>query len=507
MELQYSLSLTIFLIIFSLFWFVKQSRSSIKLPPGPWKLPVIGNLHNLVGSLPHHALRELARKHGPFMHLQLGQVSQVIISSPRMAREIMKTHDLRFAQRPELLAMQVLTYGGSDIAFAPYGDYWRQIRKVCIIELLSVKRVQSFASIREDEVWNLVQSIKLSEGLINFTEKIYSLTSSITCRTAFGDKRQDEHEFVSLSEEAISLAGGFDIAELFPSNKFLQITRRMATNKLKKVRSKVNQILENIIHEHRQKHMTEKNGGDESWPREEDLVDVLLRLQQSGSREFPLTTDNIKAVIWEIFTAGTDTSSTTVVWAMSEMMKNPRVIEKAQAEVRKLCQGNKGLIQEKDIQRLSYLKLVVKETLRLHPPGPLLLPRECREACKIDGYEIPLKTRVIVNAWAIGRDPEYWNDAESFIPERFDGSSIDYKGTDFEYIPFGAGRRMCPGIAFGMANVEIPLANLLYHFNWQLPSGKEPENLDMTEAFGSTVGKKNDLYLIAIPFTPLLSCI
>ncbi|XP_048327964.2 desmethyl-deoxy-podophyllotoxin synthase-like [Ziziphus jujuba] len=451
MELQYSLSLSIFIILFCLFWFVKQSRSSTKLPPGPWKLPVLGNLHNLVGSLPHHALRELARKHGPFMHLQLGQVSQVIISSPRMAREIMKSHDLCFAQRPELFAMQLLTYGASAIAFAPYGDYWRQTRKVCTIELLSIKRVQSFASIREDEVWNLIQSIRSSAELINFT------------------------------------------------------ARRMTTNKLKKVRGKVDQILENIIHEHRQKKMTQKNGGDESRPREEDLVDVLLRLQQSGSLEFPLTIDNIKSLIWEIFSAGTDTSSTTVVWAMSEMMKNPRVIEKAQAEVRKLCQGNKGLIHEKDIQRLSYLKLVIKETLRLHPPVPLLLPRECREACKIDGYEIPLKTRVIVNAWAIGRDPEYWEDAESFIPERFDGNSIDYKGTDFEYIPFGAGRRMCPGIGFGMANVELPLANLLYHFDWQLPSGIQPENVDMTEAFGATVGKKNDLYLIAIPFTPSLS--
>ena len=206
----------------------------------------------------------------------------------------------------------------------------------------------------------------------------------------------------------------------------------------------------------------------------------------------------------DIFTAGTDTSSTTVEWAMAEMMKTPRVMKKAQAEVRKLYQGNKTLIHEKDIEKLSYLKWVIKETLRLYPPAPLLLPRECREACKIDGYEIPLKTKVIVNAWAIGRDPEYWDDAESFVPERFDGSSMDFKGTSFEYIPFGAGRRMCPGVAFGMVNVELPLANLLYHFDWELPSGMNSENLDMTEAFGATVGMKNNLFFIAIPFTPLI---
>ncbi|KAH7545361.1 hypothetical protein FEM48_Zijuj01G0085400 [Ziziphus jujuba var. spinosa] len=132
----------------------------------------------------------------------------------------------------------------------------------------------------------------------------------------------------------------------------------------------------------------------------------------------------------------------------------------------------------------------------------MLLPRECREACKINGYEIPLKTRVIVNAWAIGRDLEYWDNAKIFKPERFDGSSIDYQGTDYEFIPFGAGRRMCPGIAFGVANIELPLANLLYHFNWQLPNGIKSENLDMTEVFGSISARKNNLYLIATPFTP-----
>ena len=189
-------------------------------------------------------------------------------------------------------------------------------------------------------------------------------------------------------------------------------------------------------------------------------------------------------------------------WQVAEMTKNPRVMKKAQSEVRKFyqLQGNKRLILEEDVKKLSYLKWVVKETLRLHPPLPLLLPRESREACKVDGYEIPVKTKVIVNAWAIGRDPEYWDDAESFVPERFDGSSIDYKGSNFEYIPFGAGRRMCPGMAFGVVNTELPLANLLYHFNWELPDGMKPENLDMTESLGATVGRKNNLYLSATPF-------
>ena len=187
---------------------------------------------------------------------------------------------------------------------------------------------------------------------------------------------------------------------------------------------------------------------------------------------------------------------------MAELIKNPSIMQKAQAKIRQVLKG-KTVINEADIQELTYLKLVIKETLRLHPSVPLLLPRECREPCVINGIEIPLKTRVLINAWAIGRDPKYWGtDGESFVPERFISSSMDYKGTNFEYIPFGAGRRMCPGMSFGLANVEIALSQLLYHFDWYLPAGMKPENLDMTELFGVTVGRKYDLYLTAVPFRP-----
>lgn len=204
-----------------------------------------------------------------------------------------------------------------------------------------------------------------------------------------------------------------------------------------------------------------------------------------------------------MFAAGTDTSSTTVVWGMSEMMRNPTVLEKAQAEIRKAFRG-KEKIHEKDVGNLSYLKLVIQETLRLHPPLPVLIPRECTEPCEIDGYEIPVKTKVIINAWAIARDPVYWNHAESFMPERFAGSSTDFRGNSFEYIPFGAGRRICPGISFGLANVELPLAQLLYHFDWELPGRTKPEDLDMSETVGAVAARKKPLYLIATAFTPSL---
>jgi len=187
---------------------------------------------------------------------------------------------------------------------------------------------------------------------------------------------------------------------------------------------------------------------------------------------------------------------------MAEMMKDSRVMKKAQAEVREVF-NMKGRVDENFLDELKYLKLVVKEILRLHPPTPLLLPRECGETCEIHGYHIPAKSKVMVNAWAIGRDPNYWSEPERFYPERFIDSTIDYKGNNFEYIPFGAGRRICPGSTFALRNLELALAMLLYHFDWKLPSGITIEELNMSEMFGLTMRRKDDLYLVPFPYHPL----
>jgi cytochrome P450 len=204
----------------------------------------------------------------------------------------------------------------------------------------------------------------------------------------------------------------------------------------------------------------------------------------------------------DVFIAGSDTAAHTINWTMAEMLKDPRVLKKAQAEVRGIFQ-NRGKVDETSINELKYLKAITKEVLRLHPPAPLLIPRVCGQDCEVDGYHVPIKSKVIINAWAIGRDPKYWTHPDKFYPERFIDSSIDYKGTNFEYIPFGAGRRICPGLNYGMANVELALALLLCHFNWKLPGGMKNEDLDMTELFGASVIRKDDLYLIAMTY-PLL---
>ena len=194
--------------------------------------------------------------------------------------------------------------------------------------------------------------------------------------------------------------------------------------------------------------------------------------------------------------AGTDTGAATLVWAMTEVVKNPGVMKKAQEELRSVF-GKKGIVDEDDLHKLPYLKALVKETLRVHPATPLLLPRETLEKCSIHGYDIPSKTLVYVNAWAIGRDPEVWENPEEFLPERFLGSSVDFKGQDYQLIPFGAGRRICPGIHLGVVTVELALANLLYSFDWEMPHGMNKDDIDMDVKPGVTMHKRNDLCLQA----------
>ncbi|PNX83664.1 cytochrome p450 71d11-like protein [Trifolium pratense] len=367
------------------------------------------------------------------------------------------------------------------------------------MELLSQNRVSSFQPIREEVFTNLIKRIGSKQGSsINITQLVVESTFTILSRCAFGDKCKEEEEFASLGRGE-SIAGGFDIAELFPSVKWLQLVSGLRP-KLERLHRRIDKILENIIIEHKEAKLKAKEGQVEV---EEDLVDVLLKFQggNESDKDICLTNNNIKAVILDMFGGGGDTSGSTIVWAMTELAKEPRVMKKAQDEVREIF-NTKGIVGEKYINELEYLKLVVKETLRLHPPAPLLVPRECGQACEIDGYHIPINTKVIVNAWAIGRDPKYWNEPERFYPERFIGSSMDYQGTNFEYIPFGSGRRICPGIIFGLTNVELVLALMLYHFDWKLPKGMKGEDLDMTEIFGVTIKRKDDLYLIPTAHVP-----
>ncbi|CAI0440978.1 unnamed protein product [Linum tenue] len=319
------------------------------------------------------------------------------------------------------------------------------MRKLCVVELLSARRVLSFRPHRMEEASKLVAAISRSsshEG-VRLKPILGTFANAVVCRAAFGKPLK----LVALLDDA------------------------MVTDSL----------LDEVINDHMAKRRTNSTAkatdGDQTT---EDLVDVLLNLQKN-------------MYVQDMFLAGTDTTTRTIEWAMAEMMKNPSAMQKAQTEARSVFSDN---VTEEGLHELEYLDAVIKETLRLHPPGPFLIPRESREEANVGGFDIPVRSQVLVNVWAIGRDPRYWNEADKFSPERFLNSTTDYRGAHFQFLPFGAGRRMCPGIQFGMVVVQLALANLLFHFDWKLPNEMKPEDLDLTEEFSDNALKMRETLLL-----------
>ncbi|KAJ0024120.1 hypothetical protein Pint_09098 [Pistacia integerrima] len=368
------------------------------------------------------------------------------------------------------------------------------MRKICVIHLFSSVKSQSFRPVREGEVSLMIEKItKLSvdSQCFNLTELMISLTSCIICRVAFGKRYEDEgierSRFHALLNEIQAMFVGFFFSDYFPFMEWLDKLTGMI-GRLKKNFKDFDTFYQELIDDHL----------DPNRPKtaQEDLIDVLLQIRKDRGFKFDLTLNHIKALLMNVFVGGSDTSAVTVVWAMTYLMKNPGAMKKGQEEIRSII-GNKGFVDEDDCQNLPYLRAIVKETTRLQPTLPLLVPRETTEKCIIEGYEIPAKTLVYVNAWAMGRDPEIWKNPEEFNPDRFIGSCIDLKGQHYELIPFGAGRRVCPGIFMGLATVELSLANLLYKFNWALPEGMNKEDLDFDCLPGLAMHKKNALRLMA----------
>ncbi|GFP95571.1 premnaspirodiene oxygenase [Phtheirospermum japonicum] len=514
MEFDFSLLSVVSLFVFVMVLLIhrahpKTKKPKLNLPPGPRKLPFIGNLHLFVASRHHplqQTLRDLAKKYGPLMHLRLGEIDTIVVSSPETAKLIMRTHDITFASRPPLLLADDSSLGNKSIALSPYGEYWRQMRKICSLELLTTKRVLSFRTIREEEALDLCKWIALHQGQkINLTERISSAHNNTMVRASVGKKMSDKVKFIATITEIAQFLSIFRIADVYPSIKFLPVISG-ARRKIDELHRQLDKMLLSIVEERIRANNNNNISNDMGEDKQEDLLDVLLNIQRDESLEVPLTCNNIKFILAEMFGAGATSSTIVVEWAMAEMLKNLEILKKAQDEVRRVFdgKGGTGRVDESRFDELKYLRIVIKETLRMHPPAPLLVPRASRERCEINGYEIPAKTWVLVNAWAIGRDPEYWEDAERFKPERFlEKQEVDFKGNSFEYIPFGAGRRICPGLLFGVANVEILLAMFLYHFDWVLADGMKAEEMDMTYICGVEGKRKHTLSVIPVVKRPL----
>ncbi|XP_023531030.1 cytochrome P450 84A1-like [Cucurbita pepo subsp. pepo] len=497
MESLNSSSFFFFFLVSLLFFlaFLWRLRRKLPYPPGPTGLPIIGNML-MMNELTHRGLTRLAAVYGGLFHLRLGVLHMVVVSTPEMAREFLQVQDIAFANRPANVAISYLTYDRADMAFANYGPFWRQMRKICVMKLFSRRRAESWASVR-DEVDSVLQIVsnKIGEA-VNIGELVFGLTRNITYKAAFGScSHEGQDEFVEILQEFSKLFGAFNIADFLPWLGWIhagEFNRRM-----EKARKALDVFIDSIIDEHIAKKLGKNNDNDEQDV-ESDMVDELMAflVDESSSNDFQLTRDNIKAIIMDVMFGGTETVASVIEWSMAELMRNPEELQKLQEELTRTV-GLDRRLHESDLQNLPYLKAVVKETLRLHPPIPLLL-HETAVDTAVAGYFIPTGSRVWINCWAIGRDGTAWEDPDRFRPGRFENDAApDFKGNDFEFLPFGSGRRSCPGMQLGLYACEMAVANLLHSFSWELPDGMKAEELDMNDSFGLTAPRA--VRLVAVP--------
>ncbi|KAL1567988.1 cytochrome P450 71AU50-like [Salvia divinorum] len=423
-------------------YFLQQQlgpRNKKRLPPGPKGLPILGHLH-LLGKNPHRDLYRLARKHGPIMGLRLGFVPAVVVSSPAAAELVLKTHDLIFASRPTNEASVYVAYDQRNLAFGPYGPFWRDMRKLCTLKLLSNLKISQFQHMRRAEVGLLVTYLKRaaeSREAVDLSARVAELNGDMNFLMVFGKKysTMEEKGFKDVNRESMEIVGKFNLADYFQYVGVLNL--QGLHGKMKRLSKVFDGILEEIIDDHMKKQQQQRVA---------DLVDTMMEIMESGQAGFEFDRRHVKAVLLDMIIAGMDTSSTALEWAMSELMKNPATVSSKAS---------------------SYQK----------------------------------KARVIVNVWAIGRDPDVWANPDSFTPERFVGSEIDLRGRHFELLPFGSGRRGCPGLQLGLTVVKLVLAQLVHCFDWELPDGMMASEVDMAENFGLVTARAEPL--VAVPICRL----
>nr|ALG05142.1 cytochrome P450 [Sinopodophyllum hexandrum] len=475
------------LVVISYLFNVYQ-KNGRRLPPGPWGLPIIGHLH-MLGDLPHRNLQKLAKKYGPIMHIRFGFFPAVVVSSPEAAELVLKTHDTVFASRPKIQTSDLMSSGLSNLAFAQYGPEWRNVRKLCSKLLLSSATIESMNSMRKVYVMNLVRDLihASSQGnVVDVSEKVKSLMVDMTFGMIIGPGNDARPGFKSSIKDIFRLAAAFNIADYVPFVGALDLQGLI--RKMKVVSKRLDRFLEDIIDEHAQ-HAGEPKENDR------DFIDIMLSAM--SAEEQHLDRDTIKAIIIDMIAGAKDTSATAMEWAFSDLLRHPRVMKLVQSELESVV-GLNRMVEDSDLMKLEYLDLVIKESMRLHPIAPLLLPHESREDITINGYFIPKNSRIIVNAWAIGHDQHVWSDnVDEFNPERFFGATMDFKGNDLRFIPFGSGRRGCPGTLLGLRVVRLVIAQLVHCFNWELPNGMSPLDLDMNEKFGLTLART--IPILAIP--------
>ncbi|PIA38226.1 hypothetical protein AQUCO_02800120v1 [Aquilegia coerulea] len=478
----------------------KIRKPKKKSPPGPKPWPILGNLHQL-GSLPHISLHLLAEKYGDIMQLKYGSRTVVVATSAKMAEEFLKTHDGVLASRPPLASGKYTDYNFKGMIWAPYGPHWKKARKVYLTELFTLKRLDSFEYIRAEERLRFLSGLYAQcENPVVLKNHIKRYTLSSISRVILRDKYFSDHktntslvsisEFHEMIDEWMVLNGVLNIGDWIPWLRMFDLQGYV--KRMKVLRKKFDAFHDYAIADH----MAQKDlAGKNFVPK--DMADVLLQLSEDDTDpDVKLNMESVKALVHDLMLGGTDTSGTTTEWAIHEILRHPHVLAKLREELDKVTGGERW-VEENDFPQMPYLEAIIKETSRLHPLSPLLAPHFALEDCNVAGYDIAKGTTILINTWSIGRNPIYWDNPDEFMPERFlQGKEISMSGKDFTLLPFGAGRRKCPGYILGLRIVRTTIANIFHGFNWKLPKGMKHEDICMVERYGLTTCPEVPLTII-----------
>nr|A0A1D8QMG4.1 RecName: Full=Carnosic acid synthase; AltName: Full=Cytochrome P450 76AK8; Short=RoCYP76AK8; AltName: Full=Miltiradien-20-al synthase; AltName: Full=Pisiferic acid synthase [Salvia rosmarinus]AOW42546.1 cytochrome P450 76AK8 [Salvia rosmarinus] len=468
------------------------------LPPGPPRLPIIGNILQL-GRDPHKSLAQLAKTYGPLMSLKLGNQFAVVVSSPEMAREILQKQGLIFSKPFTPSAVRVLGHNDISMNMLPASsDRWKKLRRVAREQLFSNPALQATQDIRQERLRQLTDyaSRCCAQGrAMNVGEATFTTMTNLMFATLFSveltqygatdtgsDKKFKEHV-----NALTRYMGVPNVADFFPFLAPLdpQGMRRKLTYHL----GSLLELVQSLI----QQRLQARN--DSTYQKKNDFLDTLLDLSEGN--EYDLSIKEIKHMFVDLIIAGSDTSAATTEWAMVELLLHPDKMAKLKAELKSVL-GEKSIVEESDISRLPYLLATVKEVLRYHPAAPLLAPHAAEEETQVSGYIIPKNTKMFINVWSITRDPSIWKNPESFEPERFLDSEIDFGGQHFELIPFGSGRRICPGMPLASRMLQCMVATLCHNFDWELEKGAESKQLQREDVFGLALQKKIPLRAVPI---------
>ncbi|KAI3507612.1 hypothetical protein L1887_22601 [Cichorium endivia] len=472
----------------------KSSRVKYNLPPCPFALPIIGHLHLLTPNA-HQAFHRLSLRYGPVIRLFLGSVPCVVACSPEMAKEFLKTFENAYLDRPQNSAVVYLTYGSKDFSFAPYGSYWKFMKKIVTSQLLNGSTLDLLLPIRHDEINRLMKTLsdKARVGkAVDLEGEVVKMTNNVISRMLMrkrcSDKEDESRETRTLITEIAEIMGKFNLSNYIGFLKNLDL--QGFGKELNDIGRRFDALMERILQEHEEARKQKGTG------EVKDLLNILLDISEDESMEIKLTRENVKAFILDIFTAGTDTSAITIQWALAELINHPNIMKKAVKEIDQVV-GKDRLLQESDIPNLPYLQAIIKETLRLHPAAPMV-PRRSTEDCTVAGYHIPANTTIFVNVWALGRDPTHWENPLEFKPERFEESQLDVRGQHFHMLPFGSGRRMCPGISIALPLVQSTVGAMIQCFEWKAGKDGNLTSVDMEEGHGLSLARAKPLVCVPV---------